>query len=66
MSPTFSLGLGVRIAQSAEPAHADSTRLAHPKIAFPFAVALAALDNDVDRLMERRRYLRSRRVAGTP
>ena len=30
------------------------------------AVALAALDNDVDRLMERRRYLRSRRVAGTP
>lgn len=28
--------------------------------------ALAALDNDVDRLMERRRYLKSRRVAGAP
>jgi len=28
--------------------------------------ALTSLDNDVDRLMERRRYLRSRRVAGTP
>lgn len=29
-------------------------------------VALAALDNDVDRLMERRRYLKSRRAAGAP
>lgn len=30
------------------------------------AEALAALDNDVDRLMERRRYLKSRRAAGAP
>jgi multiple sugar transport system substrate-binding protein len=28
--------------------------------------ALAALDNDVDRLMERRRYLKTRRTAGAP
>jgi multiple sugar transport system substrate-binding protein len=30
------------------------------------AAALASLDNDVDRLMERRRYLKSRRAAGAP
>jgi hypothetical protein len=29
-------------------------------------VALAELDADVDRLLERRRYLRARRAAGTP
>jgi len=30
------------------------------------AEALAAMDADVDRLLERRRYLRARRTAGTP